>query len=65
MLALVALSAGLAYFVKYTPALLPSFELPDEATSTLAALVIIVPSALNVAKWRQRSKEDAEFVGDF
>ena len=27
--------------------------------------VIVVPTLLNCAKWTQRSKEDAEFVGDF
>ena len=29
-----------------------------------AGAVIVVPTALNCAKWLQRSKEGAEFVGD-
>ena len=39
--------------------------LPDEALSAAALAVIVLPTALNCAKWAQRSKEDAEFVGDF
>ena len=68
---LLALSGGLAYFVKYLPALVPGFVVsawagvPDEAVSAAALAVIVVPTLLNVAKWNQRSKEDAEFVGDF
>ena len=68
---LLALSGGLAYFVKYLPALLPDFVVsawagvPDGAVSAAALGVIVVPTLLNVAKWSQRSKEDAEFVGDF
>ena len=71
LLKLGALSGGLAYLVKYAPAILPSVvteawvALPDEAVSAVATLVIVLPTALNVAKWRQRSKDDAEFVGDF
>jgi len=68
---LAALSAALAYAVKYLPASFPPFltaawgSLPDEAFSAIALAVIFVPTGLNVAKWQQRSKEDAEFVGDF
>ena len=68
---LAALSGGLAYLVKYAPALVPNSvssawaELPDEAISAAALAVIVVPTGLNVAKWAQRSREDAEFVGDF
>jgi len=53
------------------PASFPPFltaawgSLPDEAFSAIALAVIFVPTGLNVAKWQQRSKEDAEFVGDF
>lgn len=71
LLKLLALSGGLAYFVKYAPALIPGSltdawaGLPDEAISVLALAVIFVPTGLNVAKWNQRSQEDAEFVGDF
>ena len=67
---LVALSTGLAYFVKYAPALVPGgvvrawAELPDAALSTAALAVIVVPTLLNIAKWRARSNEGAEFVGD-
>ena len=65
---LAALSGGLAYAVKYAPALLqldawPS--LPDEAVSAAALGVIVLPTLLNCAKWNQRSKEDSDFVGDF
>ena len=38
---------------------------PDEAVSAATLSVIVIPTALNCAKWAQRSKEDAEFVGDF
>jgi len=68
---LAALSAGMAYAVKYAPALVPAplasawAGLPDGAVSAAALAVIFVPTLLNCAKWRQRSKEDAEFVGDF
>ena len=68
---LAALSGGLAYGVKYAPALLPAGvreaweTLPEGVISALALAVIVLPTALNVAKWQQRSAEDAEFVGDF
>ena len=68
---LAALSSGLAYVVKYAPALLPGAvvdawaALPDSALSAAALAVIVVPTGLNCAKWAQRSKEDADFVGDF
>ena len=68
---LAALSGGLAYGVKYAPALVPAgvreaWEiLPEGVISALALAVIVLPTALNVAKWQQRSAEDAEFVGDF
>jgi hypothetical protein len=39
--------------------------LPEGVISALALAVIVLPTALNVAKWQQRSAEDAEFVGDF
>ena len=71
LLKLAALSSGLAYAVKYAPALSPSFVadawsgLPDEAVSAFALILIVLPTALNCAKWAQRSKEDAEFMGDF
>ena len=70
LLKLAALSGGLAYFVKYTPALVPGAVagawagLPDEAVSAAALAVIVIPTALNCAKWNARSKENAEFVGD-
>ena len=68
---LAALSGGLAYVVKYAPAAIPTAVLdawaglPDEAVSAATLSVIVIPTALNCAKWAQRSKEDAEFVGDF
>jgi hypothetical protein len=68
---LAALSGGLAYVVKYAPALVPAgvreaWEiLPEGVISALALAVLVLPTALNVAKWQQRSAEDAEFVGDF
>ena len=68
---LAGLSGGLAYLVKYVPALVPGAVaqawagVPDEAVSALAFAVIFVPTLLNCAKWAQRSKDDAEFVGDF
>ena len=68
---LAAISGGLAYGVKYAPALVPAgvreaWEiLPEDVISALALAVIVLPTALNVAKWQQRSGEDAEFVGDF
>ncbi|KAL1496004.1 hypothetical protein AB1Y20_014640 [Prymnesium parvum] len=71
LLKLAALSASLAYLVKYAPALLPHpvtaawAELPEEVVSAVALSVIVIPTALNCAKWVQRSREDAEFVGDF
>jgi len=70
LLKLAALSGGLAYFVKYTPALFPSLlvetwaGLPDEIISAFALAVIVLPTGLNIAKWQQRSKEGAAFVGD-
>ena len=64
---LLLLSGALAYVAKYFPAL-PALVLPDgvpDAVLTgLAAIVIVGPTALNVAKWKQRSEEGAEFVGD-
>ena len=68
MLKLLALSGGLAYLVKYAPALLLSLkglEVPDEVISAAALAVIVVPTGLNCWKWQQRSAEGAEFVGDF
>ena len=69
LLKLAALSGGLAYTVKYLPALLPldvlASQLPEGSTSAAAVAVIVVPTLLNCAKWTQRAKEDAEFVGDF
>ena len=68
---LAALSGGLAYAVKYAPALAPAgvrdawARLPEDAVSALALAVIGLPTVLNVAKWWQRSGEDADFVGDF
>lgn len=68
LLKLLALSGGLAYLVKYAPALLLSLkglEVPDEVISAAALAVIVVPTGLNCWKWQQRSAEGAEFVGDF
>jgi len=71
LLKLASLSGGLAYFVKYVPALLPASLTeawagqPDEVVSAAALAVIVIPTLLNCAKWNQRSKENAEFVGDF
>lgn len=68
---LALLSATLAFAAKYTAALIPwplvrIWEgLPDGAVSAAALAVIVVPTLLNCIKWRQRSKEDVEFVGDF
>ena len=68
---LAALSLALAALVKYAPALLPPAvvdgwaSLGDGAPTALATAVIVIPSGLNIAKWQQRSREDAEFVGDF
>jgi len=68
---LAALSGVLAYSVKYLPALVPVSvasawgELPGEVLSAAALAVIFVPTGLNVAKWSQRSKENAKFEGDF
>jgi hypothetical protein len=68
---LALMSATLAYAAKYAPALLPRElvyawgGLPDGADSAAALAVIVVPTLLNCVKWRQRSKEDGEFVGDF
>ena len=68
---LLGLSASLAYLVKYAPAAIPlaveqAFAgLPDEGVTVAALAVIVLPTLLNCAKWAQRSKEDAEFVGDF
>lgn len=58
------------YFVKYAPALVigqaASGDPPADGLVSAAALVVItLPTALNAAKWAQRSKEDAEFIGDF
>ena len=67
---LAALSGGLAYAVKYLPALLPApltdawATLPEPAISAAALAVIVLPTLLNCAKWYQRSQEGAEFVGD-
>ena len=67
---LLALSAFLAYLVKYTPPLIPGSIVDgwagagDGVHSGAAALVIVVPTLLNCAKWYQRSQEGAEFVGD-
>ena len=67
---LLALSAFLAYVVKYTPPLIPGSIVDgwssagDGIHSSAAALVIVVPTLLNCAKWYQRSQEGAEFVGD-
>ena len=67
---LLALSAFLAYVVKYTPPLIPGSivdgwnSVGDGVHSGAAALVIVVPTLLNCAKWYQRSQEGAEFVGD-
>ena len=69
LIKLLALSGALAYLVKYTPIALFAVGVtegvPPEVVSALALLVIFVPTGLNVAKWRQRSKEGSEFVGDF
>lgn len=68
---LLALSAFLAYVVKYTPSLIPDGVVSgwsaagDGAHSGAAALVIVVPTLLNCAKWYQRSQTDDQFVGDF
>ena len=68
---LAALSLALAAVVKGAPALIPAdvaagwSGLGDAPPTTLAALVIVAPTALNVAKWRQRSREGAAFDGDF
>lgn len=70
VLKLAAISAALAYLVKYAPALAPGAvasavaNLPDEVVSAAAFTVIVVPTMLNCAKWAQRSKDGAEFVGD-
>jgi hypothetical protein len=67
---LLALSAFLAYVVKYAPPLIPGSIVDgwagagDGVHSGAAALVIVVPTLLNCAKWYQRSQEGAEFVGD-
>jgi hypothetical protein len=71
LLKLAGLSGSLAYLVKYAPAFVPGFvaqawaELPNDAVSAAALAVIVLPTLLNVAKWSQRSKEGAEFAGDF
>ena len=36
----------------------------DVTHSAAAAAVIVVPTLLNCAKWAQRSREGAAFVGD-
>ena len=57
---LLALSAALAYAVKYLPPLLPAdvtnvWAARDDAVHcAAAALVIVVPTLLNCAKWYQR-----------
>jgi len=61
---LLALSGGLAYAAKYLPALVAGVQVSDELLGAAAGAVIVVPTALNCAKWLQRSKEGAEFVGD-
>jgi len=67
---LAALSGGLAYLVKYAPALAPPAvtsawaSFPDEGVSALAVAVIVLPTILNCFKWLERSKVDADFVGD-
>ena len=38
---------------------------PPAVHSAAAAAVIVVPTLLNVAKWRQRSGAGADFAGDF
>ena len=38
---------------------------PGPSPSPSPSQVIVVPTLLNCAKWTQRSKEDADFVGDF
>lgn len=38
---------------------------PPAVHSAAAAAVIVVPTLLNVAKWRQRSVDGADFAGDF
>ena len=43
------------------PTATPTLPLPYPTPNQ----VIVVPTLLNCAKWTQRSKEDAEFVGDF
>ena len=61
---LLALSGALAYGAKYLPALASGVEVPEGVLDAAAGAVIVVPTALNCAKWLQRSKEGAEFVGD-
>ena len=58
------LSGALAYGAKYLPALASGVEVPEGVLDAAAGAVIVVPTALNCAKWLQRSKEGAEFVGD-
>ena len=45
-------------------ALASGVEVPEGVLDAAAGAVIVVPTALNCAKWLQRSKEGAEFVGD-
>ena len=55
-------SVALSYFVKYGETLLP-FAADQEAAVTGAAGMVFVLSAINVAKWAQRSGEDGDFEG--
>ena len=60
----------LVLVVRYAPPLIPGSivdgwnSVGDGVHSGAAALVIVVPTLLNCAKWYQRSQEGAEFVGD-
>mmetsp|Transcript_11627 Transcript_11627/g.38244 ORF Transcript_11627/g.38244 Transcript_11627/m.38244 type:complete len:443 (-) Transcript_11627:59-1387(-) len=62
-LKLVALSVGSAALVKYLPPLLPSaavdaFFASDLALNVAAISLVVVPTSLNVLKWRRRSASD-------
>ena len=47
------------------PALAAGVTLPDEVAAPAALAVIVIPTALNCAKWQARSREGAKFAGDF